>query len=89
MATSIVAVGTVPLMAAAMHEEQCPSSAFTLRANRNEGAFAGMSHDGAELDLRNVSSTACALPTLPALSFVTPRVRRCQSRRTAALPQIM
>lgn len=69
MATSIVAVGTVPLMAAAMHEEQCPSSAFTLRANRNEGAFAGMSHDGAELDLRNVSSTACALPTLPALTF--------------------
>jgi hypothetical protein len=55
MAT-VIAGDAAPIVAAAMPAPQCPSAAFTLRANRNEGAFAGMSHDGAELDLRNVSN---------------------------------
>ncbi len=68
MAT-VIAGDAAPIVAAAMPAPQCPSAAFTLRANRNEGAFAGMSHDGAELDLRNVSNAICAVSPLPALTF--------------------
>ncbi|MBC5801371.1 MAG: hypothetical protein GIW94_15605 [Candidatus Eremiobacteraeota bacterium] len=72
--TAIIVIGgtsTSPIGATSSRAPQCPSTAFTLRANDDECAFAGISHDGAELDLRNVSGSTCTVPTLPAVTFAT------------------
>ncbi|MBC5801367.1 MAG: DUF4232 domain-containing protein [Candidatus Eremiobacteraeota bacterium] len=69
MATTLASGGTAPSGAASARAPQCPSTAFTLRANDDQGAFAGTSHGGAELDLRNVSDSTCTAPTLPAVTF--------------------
>ncbi len=48
----------------------CAASALTLRLERGDGRFTGMSHDGAIAVVRNVGTTACALPALLSLALL-------------------
>ncbi len=48
----------------------CAASALTLRLERGDGRFTGMSHDGAIVVARNAGATACALPALPSLALL-------------------
>ena len=47
----------------------CAEGALAVSFDREDGAFAGMSHDGALLVVRNIGAAACRVPGLPVLSF--------------------
>ncbi len=51
----------------------CAASALTLRLERGDGQFSGMSQDGALAVVRNVGGAACALPALPSLAMLDAR----------------
>lgn len=58
---------TAPALRVAPHVRACTADQLFLSVNDENGAFAGMSQNGALLVLRNTSATACQMQALPRL----------------------
>lgn len=56
-----------PSLRVAPHVRACTADQLFLSVNEENGAFAGMSHNGALLVLRNTGMTACQMQALPRL----------------------
>lgn len=69
IAALILAV-TLPAARACPHRPPpCHSYQLSFNTDNENGAFNGMSHSGTLLVLRNLGSSACTIPGLPAVAF--------------------